>query len=150
MVILANTTSCCLTNWELIMNNAKNINDRKKPKTDREPRAPKPKINMETAADAIVDGRLVVPVGTRVVIPRIRSKKKILSFGLIDRVERGAVYVWDETLTQWFVFKLSDPVVVKVYSLPIKITVEAITETVVATPEKQLSYVISQDVSSET
>ena len=132
------------------MNNAKNINDRKKPKTDREPRAPKPKINMETAADAIVDGRLVVPVGTRVVIPRIRSKKKILSFGLIDRVERGAVYVWDETLTQWFVFKLSDPVVVKVYSLPIKITVEAITETVVATPEKQLSYVISQDVSSET
>lgn len=132
------------------MNNAKNINDRKKPKAAREPRAVKPKINMETAPDAIIDGNLVVPVGTRVVIPRIRSNKKILSFGLIDRVERGAVYVWDETLTQWFVFKLSDPVVVKVYSLPLKST-EATTKSVVeAVPEKQLSYVISQDASSET
>lgn len=133
------------------MNNAKNINDRKKPKAAREPRAVKPKINMETAPDAIIDGNLVVPVGTRVVIPRIRSNKKILSFGLIDRVERGAVYVWDETLTQWFVFKLSDPVVVKVYSLPLKSTIEATTKSVVeAVPEKQLSYVISQDASSET
>jgi len=133
------------------MNNAKNINDRKKSKPDREPRSPKPKINMETAPDAIVDGKLVVPVGTRVVIPRIRSNKKILSFGLIDRVERGAVYVWDETLTQWFVFKLSDPVVVKVYSLPLKSTIEATTKPVVeAVSEKQLSYVISQDASSET
>lgn len=133
------------------MNNAKNIIDRKKPKTDREPRAPKPKINMETAADAIVDGKLVVPIGTKVVIPRVRSRKKILSFGIIDRIERGAVYVWDETLTQWFVFKLSDPVIVKVYSLPVvKTVVEAVQVTTEETPDKQLSYIISQDVSSET
>lgn len=133
------------------MNNAKTIIDRKKPKLDKEPRSPKPKINMETAQDAIVDGKLVVPIGTRVVIPRVRSRKNILSFGLIDRVERGVVYVWDETLTQWFVFKLTDPVVMKVYSLSTKAVTEAVSEPTVETvPEKQLSYVISQDTSSET
>ena len=121
----------------------------KKSKSERLPRIPKPKINMDTAADAIVNGQLVVPIGTKVVIPRVRGRKNVLSVCVIDRVERGAIYVWDETLTQWFVFKLSDPVIVKVYKsvavVPIVVK-ETIDE---QQPPTHLSYVIS-DSSSET
>jgi len=96
------------------MSNAKKILGDKKPKPQRVARIPRPKVDMETAPDAIVEGKLVVPLGTKVAIPRTRGRQQILSVCIIHKVEDDIVSVWDETMTQWFVFKLTDPVVIKV------------------------------------
>ena len=96
------------------MSNAKKIIDASKPKPKRVARVPKPKIDMANAPDAIVDGQLVVPIGTRVAIPRVRARQQILSVCVIHKLEEGVLHVWDETLTQWFIFNVTDPVVVKV------------------------------------
>lgn len=82
--------------------------------------APAPKkarrgLDIDGLPDAIVEGRLVVPLGTEVYIPRLRSGRNTVSVCLIKSLaEDGLLQVWDETLAQWFSFKLDDGVVVKV------------------------------------
>jgi hypothetical protein len=80
-----------------------------------EPRKVKRGLDISNMPDAIVDGKLTVPIGSRVIIPRMRSGREVLSTGLIKKLEDdGSVHFWDETNAQWFVFMLTDKVVVKV------------------------------------
>ena len=94
-----------------------------KKKKDTGAWAPPPKkvkrnLDLSKPPDAIVDGKLVVPLGSEVIIPRMRSAREVLSAGYIKDVqEDGTVHFWDETNMQWFLFKLTDPVVVKVTKL---------------------------------
>lgn len=72
-------------------------------------------INLDDLPDAIVDGKLVVPFGSEVFIPRVRSGRNTVSICVIKALsDDGLLQVWDETLSQWFNFKLTDNVTVKV------------------------------------
>ena len=72
-------------------------------------------LNIEELPDAIVEGKLVVPFGTEVYIPRLRSGRQTISICIIKALsDDGLLQVWDETLSQWFNFNLTDPVTVKV------------------------------------
>ena len=94
-----------------------------KKKKDAGAYAPPPKkvkrnTDLSKLPDAIIDGKLVVPIGSEVIIPRMRSGREVLSAGYIKDVqEDGTVHVWDETNAQWFLFKLTDAVVCKVTRL---------------------------------
>lgn len=86
--------------------------------------APSPKkvrrgTNLENLPDAIVEGKLTVPLDTEVYIPRIRSGRQTVSHCVIKSLDQdGLLQVWDETLSQWFSFKLTDNVEVKVHRIP--------------------------------
>jgi hypothetical protein len=96
------------------MSNIKKILDNKKEKKPRAPRVKKIKFDIDKAPDAIVEGKLIVPFGTKVIIPRIKSGKESLSECVLMKIDDDVVHAWDETLNQWYLFKVTDNIVVKV------------------------------------
>lgn len=73
----------------------------------RLPRRKKVKANLNDLDDAIVDGKLIVPIKGRVYFERLNGSQVEIHAGFIDKVEEsGEVYVWDETKEQHFVFSL--------------------------------------------
>lgn len=96
------------------MSNIKKILDNKKEKKIRTPRTKKIKFDISKAPDAIVEGRLIVPFGTKVIIPRIKSGKESLSECVLMKIDDDVVHAWDETLNQWYLFKVTDNLIVKI------------------------------------
>jgi len=96
------------------MSNIKKILENKKEKKPRVPRAKKIKFDISSAPDAIVEGKLIVPFGTKVIIPRIKAGRESLSECEIMKIDDDIVHAWDETLNQWYLFKVTDNVIVKI------------------------------------
>lgn len=72
-------------------------------------RLSRPKIDMSILKDAIVDGAVTVPVGTRLYFERTVTGGKIEIHAGILRdvdVDEGLVEVWDETIEQFYAFSL--------------------------------------------
>lgn len=88
------------------MSNARKIMEKAEPKKQREPRAKKVKVDLATLPDAIVDGKLVVPVKGRLVFERTFSGKTKVHEGYVFSYDEktGDVSVWDETHNQFFGF----------------------------------------------
>ena len=97
-----------------IMSNIKKILDNKKEKKPRTPRVKKIKFDISKAPDAIVEGKLIVPFGTKVIIPRTKAGKESLSECVIMKMDDNVVHAWDETLNQWYLFKVTENLVVKI------------------------------------
>lgn len=100
------------------MSNARKIMEKAAPKKQREPRAKKVKVDLSALPDAIVDGRLVVPVKGRLVFERTFSGKTKVHEGYVFSYDEktGDVSIWDETRGQFFGFnavKNAHQVVVK-------------------------------------
>jgi len=76
------------------------------------------KIDMAKLEDAVVDGKFVVKLGERVAVKRIRNEKPQVSSCIFKGVEKnGDVTMWDENVTQFFSFNLSDKEVsVKIFN----------------------------------
>lgn len=83
-----------------------------KPEKEKKTRAKKIKINMSQLPDAVVDGKLVVPVGGRVLFERrLDGKSTAIHEGFVKHVsEDGSVEIWDETREQLFCFNLNQPI----------------------------------------
>lgn len=76
------------------------------PKKQRKSRAKKVKVDLSALPDAIVDGKLVVPVNGRLVFERTFSGKTAVHQGYVFSYdeEKGDVSVWDETRGQFWGF----------------------------------------------
>lgn len=68
----------------------------------------KPKIKMASLSDAILDGKMIVPVGGKVYFERLVSSGRIeIHEGIIrDITDNGLVEIWDETIEQFYAFSL--------------------------------------------
>jgi hypothetical protein len=88
------------------MSNARKIMEKAAPKKVREPRARKVKVNLDALGDAVVDGRLVVPVKGRLIFVRTFGGKSAMHEGYVfsHNEETGDVSVWDETRGQFWCF----------------------------------------------
>lgn len=88
------------------MSNAKRIAEKAEPKKVREPRAKKVKVNLDALSDAVVDGKLTVPVKGKLVFVRTFSGKSVVHEGHVWSYDEktGDVSVWDETRQQFWGF----------------------------------------------
>lgn len=79
-----------------------------KPEKERKKRVKKIKIDMSKLADAVVDGKLVVPVGGKVYFERrLDGRSMAIHEGFVKHVsEDGGVEIWDETREQLFCFNM--------------------------------------------
>lgn len=103
------------------MSNAKKIVENANRKKTRRPRTFKPKVDLENLKDAIVDGRLVVPVKSRVAFVRQQSSQTVTNVGFIFSIDEttGSVTVWDEVQGQFWGFNMKQKLpIVKLISLP--------------------------------
>lgn len=103
------------------MSNARKIVEGRKEKPAREPRTKKVKVDLSSLPDAIVDGRLTVPVKGKVVFHRTFSGKTVVHQGHVFSYDEqtGDVSIWDETRGQFWGFNArlnADQVVVKALS----------------------------------
>lgn len=104
------------------MSNARKIMEKAEPKKAREPRAKKVKVDISALPDAIVGGKLVVPVKGKVVFIRtISGKAPAVHEGNVFSYDEktGDVSIWDETRGQFWGFNArlnADQVVVKALS----------------------------------
>lgn len=90
------------------MSNAKKILDKRAEKPPREARVKKVKVDLNKLPDAIVDGRLVVPVGGNVVFQRTLNQRTAIHEGHVFSVDvDGSVMVWDQTRGQFFGFNIN-------------------------------------------
>jgi len=92
--------------------------DRAGIKKPRAPRAKKLKVDLTSLPDAIVDGKLTVPVNGKVVFVRSLDQKQVVHKGYVFSVdlEKGDVTLWDETREQFYSFNVKEPPVIKVIS----------------------------------
>jgi hypothetical protein len=98
------------------MSNAKKIVERVKEKAPKAPRKKRVKIDPKTVP-AIADGVLLAPVGSKILVTRLRHARPHTSSCEIHKIdEDGTIHAWDETLNQWFLFKASDNVDVRFYN----------------------------------
>jgi hypothetical protein len=83
-----------------------------KPEKEKKVRAKKIKVDMSKLASAVVDGKLVVPVGSKVLFERrLDGKSTAIHEGFVKHVsEDGSVEIWDETREQLFCFNLNQPI----------------------------------------
>lgn len=88
------------------MSNAERIVSRVAPKKQRAERTRRVKVDPSTLCDAIVGGRLLVPVGGRIVFNRVVGKKFELHEGYVVSYDEstGNVFVRDETRGQDWAF----------------------------------------------
>jgi hypothetical protein len=85
----------------------KSVFEVEKPTKAKAPRAKRLKINLSVLADAVVDGKLIVPIGGKVYFERTLNKVTKTHEGVIKGVtEKGIVEIWDETVNQFFGFSL--------------------------------------------
>ena len=95
------------------MSNAKKIIDASKTNFDvvRKQRTRKIKIDLDTLDDAIVNGKLVVPVKGRVVFERVFYNNRVeIHEGFIVSVsDTGLVEIYDETREQCYAFEIGKP-----------------------------------------
>src|SRR5262249_11987311 len=103
------------------MSNARKIMEKAETKKVREPRAKKVKVNLDALPDAIVGGKLTVPVKGKVGFRRTFSGKTVVHEGHVWGYdpETGDVSIWDETRQQFWGFnaaKDADKVVCKALS----------------------------------
>jgi hypothetical protein len=79
-----------------------------KPEKERKKRAKKIKVDMSKLPDAVVDGKLVVPVGGKVFFERrLDGRAAAIHEGFIKHVfDDGSVEIWDETREQLFCFNV--------------------------------------------
>lgn len=78
----------------------------------------KKSFNFAQLPDAIVDGRFICEIGSKVIVERSKSGKNFLSICTIYEIsEKGYVSTFDETIEQYFTFSLEQPPkVLKVYT----------------------------------
>lgn len=89
------------------MSNANRIAGGRK-KAQREPRARKVKVDIDSLPDAVVDRKLIVPLKGRVVFERTLNKRTMVHEGTIFSVaDDGHVTIWDETRGQFYSFNLN-------------------------------------------
>lgn len=102
------------------MSNARRIAERDKVKAPRQPRVKKVKIDLSTLPDAIVDGKLVVPIKGKVLFERTINKKTAIHEGHIWGFDeaKGDVSIWDETRGQFYGFNLNQAHLVVVKAAP--------------------------------
>ncbi len=89
------------------MSNADRILGKRAEKPMREPRIKKLKVNFDALPDAIVDGKLVVPIKGRIVFMRELDQRKAETHeGFVFSYDEktGHVDVWDETRGQFWGF----------------------------------------------
>jgi hypothetical protein len=78
-------------------------------------RKPKIKFDFNKAENAIVDGKLIVSIGEKIVVQRERNEKKQISLCIFKGLEpNGDVTLWDETVSQFYSFNLSDPPIIRI------------------------------------
>lgn len=84
------------------MSNAKKILEKATAKKAREPRIRKINVDIESLGDAILDGKLVVPVKGKLVFVRKLDGKTVIHKGHVFSYDEatGDVVVWDETRSQ--------------------------------------------------
>jgi hypothetical protein len=77
----------------------------------------KKSVDINKFADAVVEGKMIVPVDGWVIYERKRSGKPVLHMGRILNVDDdGNVNIWDETMQQCFGFNLNGTIpIIKVY-----------------------------------
>lgn len=90
-------------------------------KKQRVPRVKKVKVDLSTLPDAIVDGRLIVPVKGKLVFERTFNGKTKVHEGYVFSYDEktGDVSIWDETRGQFFGFnavKNAHQIVVKAFT----------------------------------
>lgn len=100
------------------MSNAKRIAEKAEPKKIREPRIKKVKVNLDSLVNAVVDGKLTVPVKGKIVFIRTFSGKSVVHEGHVWGYDEktGDVSIWDETRQQFWGFnamKDADKIVCK-------------------------------------
>jgi hypothetical protein len=102
------------------MSNARRIAEKAKPKAPRAPRAKKVKVDLSSLPDAIVDGKLTVPVKSKIVFERTINKKTAVHEGHIWGFDEatGDVSIWDETRGQFYGFNVSQAHLVNVKVSP--------------------------------
>ena len=77
------------------------------------------KLNVEGLQNAVVDGMLVVPLESEVIVVKSVNGKVQKSSCIIKRIEENTVHAWDETLERWYLF---NPTEVEKKGLIIKIS----------------------------
>lgn len=92
------------------MSNAKRIADKKPEKKAREPRVRRPKYDISNLPDAVVDGKMTVPVKGRLLFERTLDKRTAIHEGYVFSIDAdGTVTVWDETRKQFYAFSANHP-----------------------------------------
>lgn len=88
-------------------------------KKERAPRKKKLKIDMTTLPDAIVEGKLVVPLKGKVVFERTLNGATRIHEGTVSgfNEEKGVVELFDDTIEQFYYFSLHQKLpVIKIMS----------------------------------
>lgn len=80
-----------------------------------------PKLKLNTLQEAIVDGVLVVPLESEIIVEKRMNGRPHRSICVVKKVEEGLVTAWDETLNRWYLFNPSETekhgIVVKILKL---------------------------------
>lgn len=80
-----------------------------------------PKIKIATLADAILEGKLDVPVESEIIVEKKMNGRQHRSICVVKKIEEGLVTAWDETLNRWYLFNPAETekhgIVVKVLKL---------------------------------
>lgn len=95
----------------IVKKNAEKKSPEKKP---RAPRKVKVAKSIDELDDAVVDGKLLVPIRGKVLFERKSGSKTEIHIGYVHTVSDGAVHIWDETINQYYVFSLLEAGRVKV------------------------------------
>lgn len=77
----------------------------------QKPRKKRGKVDLSTLPDAIVDGKFIVPEKEKVFFERTLSGKTRVHEGTVTEVtEDGMVFIFDETVEQFYAFSLKQAV----------------------------------------
>lgn len=104
------------------MSNASRI-AKTKVKKEKAPRAKKVKIDLNSLPDAVVGGKLIVPVNGKVVFVRLVAGKSQVHEGHVAGVneDTGDLTLWDDTKGQYWLLNLKQELpVIKVIVSPIE------------------------------
>lgn len=92
------------------MSNARKIIDKKKEKKAREPTVRRPRYDISDLPDAVVGGKLTVPIKGRLLFERTLDKRTAVHEGYVYSLDAdGTVTVFDETRKQFYAFNVNQP-----------------------------------------
>ncbi len=92
------------------MTNARKILDKKLEKKPRDIRKRRGHYDISSLPDAIVDGKLIVPLKGQLIFERTLDKRVAIHNGYVFSIdEDGVLTIWDETRAQFYAINVNQP-----------------------------------------
>jgi hypothetical protein len=74
-------------------------------------------LDLSSLSDAIIEGKLIVPIGTELITERYRNGRNVAIICTVKQIDDdGLIHTWDETVQQWYIFNIKEsPKILKIY-----------------------------------